>query len=216
MRRAKCSAQRVVAIRVTTISQYLLVFVVIAVANCIPAFAPPTWMLLVYFELQFELHPAGLILTGALAATVGRAVLAYGMRGVAPRLPARYVANMDSAGRYFTRNKPLAYATVATFFFSPLSSAQLFAAAGIMRNVALKPLLAAFFGSKVVSYSVYVFGAHTIKSTDVVQLVLEEATSPIGIVVQVVLILGVVAMGLRQWLPPDPPHPVTPPPNNEQ
>lgn len=199
MPRAKCSAPRVVGTRATTISQYLLVYFVIAVANSIPAFAPPTWMLLVYFELQFELHPAGLILTGALAATSGRAVLAYGMRGVAPRLPARYVANMESAGRFFTRNKPLAYGTVATFFFSPLSSAQLFAAAGIMRNIALKPLLVAFFASKVISYSIYVLGTHTLKTTDFGQLVIEQMTSPWGIAIQVLLVLAVIAIGLKDW-----------------
>lgn len=199
MPRAKCSAPRVVATRATTISQYLLVYFVIAVANSIPAFAPPTWMLLVYFELQFELHPAGLILTGALAATSGRAVLAYGMRGVAPRLPARYVANMESAGRFFTRNKPLAYGTVATFFFSPLSSAQLFAAAGIMRNIALKPLLVAFFASKVISYSIYVLGTHTLKTTDFGQLVIEQMTSPWGMAIQVLLVLAVIAIGLKDW-----------------
>lgn len=156
-------------------------------------------MLLVYSELQFELHPVGLILTGALAATSGRAVLAYGMRGLAPRLPARYVANMESAGRFFTRNKPLAYGTVATFFFSPLSSAQLFAAAGIMRNVALKPLLVVFFLSKVISYSVYVFGTHTLKTTDFGQLVIDQMTSPWGIAIQIVLVLAVVAIGLKDW-----------------
>lgn len=199
MPRAKCSAPRVVGTRATTISQYLLVYFVIAVANSIPAFAPPTWMLLVYFELQFELHPAGLILTGALAATSGRAVLAYGMRGVAPRLPARYVANMESAGRFFTRNKPLAYGTVATFFFSPLSSAQLFAAAGIMRNIALKPLLVAFFASKVISYSIYVLGTHTLKTTDFGQLVIEQMTSPWGMAIQVLLVLAVIAIGLKDW-----------------
>ena len=199
MPRAKCSAPRVVGTRATTISQYLLVYFVIAVANSIPAFAPPTWMLLVYFELQFELHPAGLILTGALAATSGRAVLAYGMRGVAPRLPARYVANMESAGRFFTRNKPVAYGTVATFFFSPLSSAQLFAAAGIMRNIALKPLLVAFFASKVISYSIYVLGTHTLKTTDFGQLVIEQMTSPWGIAIQVLLVLAVIAIGLKDW-----------------
>ena len=199
MPRGKCSARPAVATRATTISQYLLVFVVIAVANSIPAFAPPTWMLLVYSELQFELHPVGLILTGALAATSGRAVLAYGMRGLAPRLPARYVANMESAGRFFTRNKPLAYGTVATFFFSPLSSAQLFAAAGIMRNVALKPLLVVFFLSKVISYSLYVFGTHTLKTTDFGQLVIDQMTSPWGIAIQIVLVLAVVAIGLKDW-----------------
>ena len=156
-------------------------------------------MLLVYSELQFELHPVGLILTGALAATSGRAVLAYGMRGLAPRLPARYVANMESAGRFFTRNKPLAYGTVATFFFSPLSSAQLFAAAGIMRNIALKPLLVVFFLSKVISYSLYVFGTHTLKTTDFGQLVIDQMTSPWGIAIQIVLVLAVVAIGLKDW-----------------
>lgn len=156
-------------------------------------------MLLVYFELQFELHPLGLILTGALAATTGRAVLAYGMRRLAHRLPARYVANMESAGRYFTRNKPLAYGTVATFFFSPLSSAQLFAAAGIMRNIALRPLLLMFFLSKMISYSIYVVGTHTLKTTDFGQLVIDQLTSPWGIVVQILLVLAVIAIGLKDW-----------------
>lgn len=198
MRRVRCSVQPAAATRVTTIN-YLLVFVVIAAANSLPAFAPPTWMLLVYFELQFELHPIGLILTGALAATSGRAVLAYGMRRIAHRLPTRYVSNMESAGRYFTRNKSLAYGTVATFFFSPLSSAQLFAAAGIMRNIALNPLLVMFFVSKVISYSIYVVGTHTLKTTDFGQLVIEQMTSPWGIVTQVLLVLGVIAIGLKDW-----------------
>lgn len=198
MRRGKCSAQPDDATRVTTIN-YLLVFLVIAAANSLPAFAPPTWMLLVYFELKFELHPLGLIATGALAATTGRAALAYGMRRITHRLPAGYVANMESAGRYFTRNKPLAYGTVATFFFSPLSSAQLFAAAGIMRNISLKPLLLMFFVSKVISYSIYVVGTHTLKTTDFGQLVIEQMTSLWGIVVQILLVLGVIAIGLKDW-----------------
>lgn len=156
-------------------------------------------MLLVYFELQYELHPIGLILTGAVAATSGRAVLGYGMRRLAPRLPARYVANMESAGRYFTRNKPLAYGTVATFFFSPLSSAQLFAAAGIMRTVALNPLLVLFFVSKLISYSIYVLGTHTLKTTDFGKLAVDQLTSPLGIAVQVLLVLAVIAVGLKDW-----------------
>ena len=180
-------------------TQYLVVFLAIFVANSLPAFAPPTWMFLVFFELQFEVHPLLLILTGALAATSGRAVIAGYMRALAPHLPAKYVANMESAGRYFTRTKAIAYTTITLFFFSPLSSAQLFAAAGIMRNVALKPLLVAFFCGKLLSYSVYVFGAHTLKTTDFGQLVVEQMTSPWGITVQVVMVLGVVAIGLKDW-----------------
>ena len=180
-------------------TQYLLVFLAIFVANSVPAFAPPTWMFLVFFELQYDLQPLLLVLTGALAATSGRALIGTYMRALSPKLPAKYVANMESAGRYFTRTKAIAYTTIALFFFSPLSSAQLFAAAGIMRNVKLRPLLIAFFIGKLMSYSVYVFGAHTLKTTDFGQLIVEQMTSPAGILVQVILVLGVVAIGLRDW-----------------
>lgn len=180
-------------------SQYVIVFLAILVANSVPAFAPPTWMFLVYFELQFQLHPVLLVVTGALAATAGRAIIANYMRALTPWLPATYVSNMESAGRYFTRTKAIAYTTIGVFFFSPLSSAQLFAAAGIMRNVALRPLLLAFAGGKLMSYSVYVFGAHTLKTTDIGQLAVQNLTSPTGIAVQVVLVLGVVAIGLWDW-----------------
>lgn len=180
-------------------AQYLNVFAAILVANSVPAFAPPTWMFLVYFELQFELHPALLVLTGAMAATSGRAIIASYMRALAPHLPAKYVANMESAGRYFTRTKAIAYTTIGLFFFSPLSSAQLFAAAGIMRNVKLRPLLTAFFIGKLMSYTFYVMTAHTLKTTDFGALVVEQLTSPMGIVIQIVMVLAVVAIGMRDW-----------------
>mgnify|MGYP003340314457 FL=1 len=180
-------------------TQYVVVFLAIFVANSVPAFAPPTWMFLVYFELQYTLHPVLLVITGALAATSGRAVIATYMRALTPWLPTKYVANMESAGRYFTRTKAIAYTAIMVFFFSPLSSAQLFAAAGIMRNVALRPLLTAFFFGKLMSYSIYVFGAHTLKTTDFGQLVVEQMTSPLGIAVQILLVLAVVALGLRDW-----------------
>ena len=180
-------------------TQYVVVFLAIFVANSLPAFAPPTWMFLVYFELQYELHPILLVITGALAATSGRAIIATYMRALAPKLPAKYVANMESAGRYFTRTKAIAYTTIGVFFFSPLSSAQLFAAAGLMRNVRVRPLLTVFFVGKLMSYSIYVFGAHTLKTTDLGQLVVEQMTSPLGIAVQVLLVLAVIALGMRDW-----------------
>lgn len=179
--------------------QYAVVFLAIFVANSVPAFAPPTWMFLVFFELHYNLHPLLLVITGALAATSGRAVIATYMRALTPFLPAKYVANMESAGRYFTRTRAIAYTSIALFFFSPLSSAQLFAAAGIMRNVRLKPLLIAFLTGKLMSYSVYVFGAHTLKSTDLGELVVEQMKSPLGIAIQVLLVLAVIALGMRDW-----------------
>jgi hypothetical protein len=41
-------------------THYLIALGVILLANVMPAFAPPTWSLLVYFSLAFHLHPIAL------------------------------------------------------------------------------------------------------------------------------------------------------------
>lgn len=184
---------------------YLVAFAVIFAANAVPAFAPPTWSLLVFFELNLDLHPVLLVCLGVASATAGRTVLANYMRHSTRWMPHAYVANMEAAGHYVTRTRGRLWATIALFFLSPLSSAQLFAAAGIMKSMRLRPLIAAFALGRAVTYSVYVTGAHLVKSSELGDVLLEQLKSPWAVLAQILMVLMVIALGMHHWthdLPP--------------
>lgn len=164
-----------------------------------PAFAPPTWSLLVLFTINYKVSALPLIVTGVIAATIGRYVLALYFRKFADLFPKRWVSNMESAGKYFTENNDRKFGIMALFLISPISSAQLFEAAGIMKDLKLRPLLTAFAIGRCFTYSFYVITAASIKATSIGELILQELKSPYAIAAQLLMIIGLVALGNRKW-----------------
>jgi membrane protein YqaA with SNARE-associated domain len=138
--------------------QYLLLFAIVFGVNLLPAFGPPTWTLLVFARLTWHLEPVAIVLVGAVAAMSGRYVLAVGTRHFRGRLGDKRQANLEAANDLLFAKKGRAWAIVAVFVVSPLPSAQLFVAAGLL-DVALVPLTLAFFVGRLVSYSFYVAAA---------------------------------------------------------
>ena len=179
--------------------QYFFLALVIFGFNLLPAFAPPTWTALVFFNFRYELNPILLILIGIISAVAGRAGLFGLFRNFRKVLPTGYLANMAKLGHYLEESKSRFFGLLALFFVSPLSSAQLFEAAALMNRMRLKPLLLAFATGRLFSYSFYVFGSSQLKSTSIGQIIQDQITSPIAIVVQVLMILGVIALGNIDW-----------------
>ena len=179
--------------------QYLLVALVIFGFNLVPAFAPPTWSALVFFNFRYDLNPIFLIFVGVIAAVSGRAGLFELFRNFRKILPAGYLANMAKLGHYLEESKSRFFGLLALFFVSPLSSAQLFEAAALMNRMRLKPLLLAFATGRLFSYSFYVFGSSQLKSTSIGQIIEDQITSPLAILIQVAMILGVIALGNIDW-----------------
>ncbi|MEY4312079.1 MAG: hypothetical protein RLZZ571_849 [Actinomycetota bacterium] len=182
-------------------STYLLVATVIFVLNALPAFAPPTWSILVFFAIRYELEPALLIPIGVIAASGGRWILALYFRKLRDQLPKGWVANMENAGTHFRKSTPHATALFVLFFLSPISSAQLFEAAGVIKNQPLRPLIGAFAAGRVLTYSIYVTGAHAISSSNLGDLIREKMTSPSAIAIQILMVLGLVLLGNIKWKP---------------
>lgn len=145
------------------------------------------------------MNPVALVLLGVLSATLGRAILANVFRAIRGWLPKGYVANMELVGKKIEKNPKQAMGLLALFFLSPISSAQLFEAAGIIKRIALSPLLVAFAGGRLISYSIYVSGASVLKETSLGQIVTKEFTSPLAITIQVLLIIGLIALGNVKW-----------------
>ena len=106
---------------------------------------------------------------------------------------------MEYAGRYFTNHSTKRFALLTLFFLSPISSAQLFEAAGLMKTVNLKPLLAAFAAGRAFTYSTYVTGAAVLAATNFGEVLVSQIKSPWAIAVQVVMIAGLVALGSIDW-----------------
>ena len=179
--------------------QYLFVALVIFTFNLVPAFAPPTWSALVFFNFKYDLNPFFLILVGVTFAVAGRAGLFTIFRKFRRFLPAGYLANMAKLGHYLEESKRRFIGLLTLFFLSPFSSAQLFEAAALMNRMRLKPLLYAFATGRLFSYSFYVFGSNQLKSTSIGQIIEEQITSPIAILIQLLMIIGVIVLGNIDW-----------------
>lgn len=145
------------------------------------------------------MNPVALVLLGVLSATLGRTILAKVFREIRTWLPKGYVTNMERIGAKIEKNPRQAFGLLALFFLSPISSAQLFEAAGIIKRIKLGPLLFAFAGGRLISYSIYVSGASVLKETSLGQIVTKELTSPLAITIQVLMILGLIALGNVKW-----------------
>lgn len=183
---------------------------VVFTVNLLPAFGPPTWAVLVFFSLDFDLPAVPLVIGGALAAATGRFVLANASRRLRPRLSAARIDHLDRAQAALSANRLRAAAGLGLFAISPLPSGQLFVAAGLM-TVPLGPLTAAFFAGRLVSYSLYV-GAATIAERNLGSLLLDALTSPLALQIAMLIGLAALAGGIRPKGPSSPARPPAPRP----
>ncbi len=178
---------------------YLVAVAAIILLNTLPAFAPPTWMALVFFLVHYDANPIALVILGVISATTGRAILAWYFRKFAHLIPSKFSKNMEYAGKYIESMPDRRYAILALFLISPVSSAQLFEAAGMMKSIKLKPLLAAFAVGRTFSYSTYVTGAVALAATSFGEVLISEIKSPLAIAIQLLMIAGLIALGFIDW-----------------
>jgi membrane protein YqaA with SNARE-associated domain len=177
--------------------ELLIALGVVFAVNLLPSFGPPTWAVLVFFSLQFDLPEAALVLGGALAAASGRYLLASVTRRLRPRLSAARLRRLDRAQAALSADRRRTAAGLGLFALSPVPSGQLFVAAGLM-TVPLLPLTAAFFAGRLVSYSIYVSAAN-LAADNLGDVVLDALTSPLGMGLQLAMLvaLGFLLGGLR-------------------
>lgn len=178
-------------------AQLAIALAVVFAVNLLPAFGPPTWAVLVFFSLDFDLPAVPLVLGGALAAASGRLVLAGTARRLRPRLSEARLRRLDRAQEALSADRRRTAAGLGLFALSPVPSGQLFLGAGLM-TVPLLPLTAAFFAGRLVSYSIYVSAAG-IAERSLGDVVLSALTSPVGMALQLAMLiaLGVLLGGFR-------------------
>jgi len=165
---------------------------VVFAVNLLPAFGPPTWAVLVFFSLDFDLPAVPLVLGGALAAASGRFVLANAARKLRPRFSAARRERLDRAEAALSADRRRTAAGLGLFALSPVPSGQLFVGAGLM-TVPLLPLTAAFFAGRLVSYSIYVSAAG-LAERSLGDVVVNALTSPLGVGLQLVMLIALGAL----------------------
>jgi hypothetical protein len=179
------------------IGQYVAVAAIVFGGNLLPAFGPPTWAVLVLLKLSWHLAPVPLVLVGAVAAACGRLVLALATRRLRPHLPRRTVSNLEANGSLVMSHRAGSVVGLGLFAVSPLPSAQLFEAAGLL-DVPLVPLTVAFFAGRLVSYSLYV-GAASLAQANLGQVFESVFTSPWSWAVELGLLAGLVLLAQVNW-----------------
>jgi membrane protein YqaA with SNARE-associated domain len=173
------------------LSSYLIAAALIFGVNLLPAFSPPTWAVVVFLSVNFELAPGPLVPLAAVAATLGRVVLALGSRRVRSWFSEKRLASLAAAREALAKNPRRLWGTVVFFFVSPLPSSQLFVAAGLL-NLPIRQLSLAFFGGRLITYALYLNGAHMVRER-FGDVLLKAVTSPLGLTLQ---LLALAALGL--------------------
>lgn len=180
-----------------TVLPFLIVVAVVFAVNLLPAFGPPNAVLVVFFALNWHLHPVPLVVVAAVASGAGRYLLATATHHLGDHLGARRRANLRTAGDYLTRRRGRTFAVLGVFLVSPLPSAQMFEAAGLM-GLRLLPLTAAHVAGRTVSFAFYV-GATGVAERSLGTTLVSSLTSPAGIAVQIALLAAVVGLTRIDW-----------------
>jgi uncharacterized membrane protein YdjX (TVP38/TMEM64 family) len=178
--------------------EYAILFAIVFGVNLMPAFGPPTWTIIVLYGLNTNLPPAAIVVVGAVAAASGRFVLANAFRLLSHHVSQKTKANLCAAREAIERNKRSGLIGLALFALSPLPSAQLFEAAGLT-GVRLLPFTLAFFAGRIVSYSIYAGSAKAVEGMTLGDTFKQALSSPAGLAVQIVMLVGLVALARIDW-----------------
>jgi uncharacterized membrane protein YdjX (TVP38/TMEM64 family) len=179
-------------------TEYLLLFAIVFGINLLPAFAPPTWSILVWYTLTTDGSTPLIVAVGAAAAASGRYLLARLFRLFAHLMSEKSRRNLHAARTVLEQRKRNTFVVLGLFAMSPIPSNALFEAAGLA-GMRLLGFTAAFFAGRLVSYSVYTYAAGTVRHTSFGETLREGFTSPVGIGLQLLLICGLVAMTRINW-----------------
>lgn len=181
------------------LGHYLVLAVLVLGINLIPAFMPPTWMILAYFVVRFDLPLPGTVAIGATCATAGRLILASLSRTyLRPILPTAMKTSYTGIGKFIkTKNKLALPLLVLVYAFLPIPSNQVFMTMGLADlNTGLAG--ASFFLGRVISYTFWVSLANRV-SDNISLIFAKHFENPRTYIVEIVIFVVIYALGQVLW-----------------
>lgn len=179
-------------------ADYLILFLIVFGIHLTPAFTPPTSPVIVIYSLAMGMPLWLLVVSAALAAALGRYALAHVTRLLRHRLGGTARRNLEAAHNAVATRRRSKFLIFGAFILSPISSALLFEAAGLAGIRLGLPTLA-YFVNRIAFYSAYAITARTIAPKHLGDVLYERATSPLGIAVQIGLLVLLATGVLFDW-----------------
>ncbi len=134
----------------------LAAYAVVFIANLAPAFMPPSWAVLTFFYLEFDLPLLPLTLGGALAAGLGRAGLARGSHRLGPWLTRGHADDVAALHDYLGRRDRGVFWGTFLYAIGPLPTNNLFIAGGVV-GVRLTSMLGGFWAARAIADTFWVW-----------------------------------------------------------
>ncbi len=177
---------------------YILLSSIILGLNIIPAFMPPTWTVLAFFVIKYNLELLPVVLIGATFATLGRVILA----NISGKYFRRFLSNDSkdnyaSLGKYLDSHEHITIPLVLLYSFSPISSNYIFIAAGLAK-MRLKLLAGSFFIGRLISYTFWVYTTHKL-SDNLTDLFGRHFARTGSIIVEIIGLVLIYLMGKIAW-----------------
>ncbi|HEY3327659.1 MAG TPA: hypothetical protein VGK14_10900 [Novimethylophilus sp.] len=180
----------------------IVVFAAIYGLNTIPAFAPPTWMVLSLVGFNHpQFNPLLLALTAAFAATLGRITLAKLSQFIIRNklLKARTKENIDVLKEALEHRKNQTVGALLIYSFTPLPSNYLFIAYGLT-TLPIRLIAMPFFIGRMVSYAAWIFlGQEAYKSLDINAGLVGEYLGAYFILTQIGFLLLIYLFAKVDW-----------------
>lgn len=173
---------------------YLQVTLVAFLVNVIPAFVPPTWLVLSMYKIHNPaLDSLWLAVFGVIGSVAGRFILYLCSKVLLKYLPHQFVDNATSLGGILSRKKRGLFSGSFIYALSPLPSNFLFITAGISATEIL-PITAGFALGRLISYTVLNHASYTIFS-----IIESLGIENMRLAIDVLGIVGAVAVVFVDW-----------------
>ena len=137
-------------------ADYLALALSVFVINLIPAFMPPTWVVLAFAKIgDPSFDPFLLTLAGAASSTAGRAVLSYYSAFFRRFFTKEMCEHAEYIRQFFNKKGKELFLGTFVYSLSPFPSNIIFIAKGLTK-VDYKPIFSGFFLGRLVSYFVLI------------------------------------------------------------
>lgn len=161
---------------------YLYLFLIVFVINALPAFMPPSWLVLALFAVHFQLEITWVVLLGVVASTLGRTVLYSLARHFVQVLSIKQRRNMEELGELLDRKRQAFLALLLSFSVLPLPSNNLYIAAGLAK-FDKSTITTAFFLGRLLNYT-FLVSASTLTASQIQFALGQSITSAPAVLLQ--------------------------------
>jgi hypothetical protein len=177
----------------------LVAWAVVFAINLVPYFMPPTWAVVSFFLIAYQLPFWPLCIGCALSATAGRCGLALISERWGRRLlTSQQRANVSALGQWLNERAGWRKAVaVMVYSLGPIPSNQVFIAAGLSGS-SLTPIAAGFLAGRLVSYPVLAFSVRGVTGR-LDTLFTNGWRDPKAIALELLSIVGVVLFARIDW-----------------